>query len=49
MNGRRKIICLGKITLLTTALISGAIYAHSVNHKEQKDELEKLEKEGKEV
>ena len=32
MNGRRKIICLGKIALLTTALISGAIYAHSVNH-----------------
>ena len=32
MSGRRKIICLGKITLLTFALISGAIYAHSVNH-----------------
>jgi len=32
MNGRRKIICLGKIALLTTALISGAIYAYSVNH-----------------
>ena len=32
MNGRRKIICLGKVGLLTFALISGAIYAHSVNH-----------------
>ena len=32
MNGRRKIICLGKIALLTTALISGAIYAYSQNH-----------------
>lgn len=33
MSGRRKIICLGKITLLTTALILGAIYAYSVNHE----------------
>lgn len=32
MSGRRKIICLGKVGLLTFALISGAIYAHSVNH-----------------
>jgi len=32
MNGRRKIICLGKVGLLTFALISGAIYAYSVNH-----------------
>ena len=32
MTGRRNIICLGKIALLTTALISGAIYAYSVNH-----------------
>jgi soluble lytic murein transglycosylase-like protein len=32
MSGRRKIICLGKIALLTTALISGAIYAYSQNH-----------------
>jgi len=32
MNGRRKIICLGKVGLLTFALISGAIYAHLVNH-----------------
>ena len=28
----RKIICLGKVGLLTFALISGAIYAYSVNH-----------------
>lgn len=33
MSGRRKIIGLGKITLLTTALILGAIYAYSVNHE----------------
>lgn len=32
MTGRRNIICLGKVGLLTFALISGAIYAHSVNH-----------------
>ena len=32
MNGRRKIICLGKVALLTTALISGAIYGYSQNH-----------------
>ena len=32
MTGRRNIICLGKIALLTTALISGAIYAHPQNH-----------------
>ena len=32
MNGRRKIICLGKVGLLTFALISGAIYAYSANH-----------------
>ena len=32
MSGRRNIICLGKVGLLTFALISGAIYAHSVNH-----------------
>ena len=32
MSGRRKIICISKIALLTTALISGAIYAYSQNH-----------------
>lgn len=32
MSGRRKIICLGKITLLTFALISGAIYGYLQNH-----------------
>ncbi len=32
MSGKREIICLGKVGLLTFALISGAIYAHSVNH-----------------
>ena len=32
MSGRRKIICLGKVGLLTFVLISGAIYAHPQNH-----------------
>ena len=32
MSGRRKIICLGKVALLTFALISGAIYGYSQNH-----------------
>ena len=32
MNGRRKIICLGKVGLLTAALISGVIYGYSQNH-----------------
>ena len=40
MTGRRNIICLGKITLLTTALISGAIYAHSVNHETTAEKCE---------
>ena len=29
MSGRRKIICLGKVALLTAALISGTIYGYS--------------------
>ena len=32
MSGKREIICFGNVGLLTFALISGAIYAHSVNH-----------------
>lgn len=32
MNGRRKIICLGKVALLTFVLISGAIYGYLQNH-----------------
>lgn len=32
MSGRRKIICIGKVALLTSALILGAIYAYSTHH-----------------
>ena len=40
MTGRRNIICLGKITLLTTALILGAIYGYSVNHETTAEKCE---------